>query len=225
MLLTTFADLQTSLFVGVGRSGEGGPFMDEASVVILGADIRLAMRRRRRRLGLGAPWTTLPPPRPMDPAWVHPHARQSNPWSNDVVRPVALETGTPPSSNHAPARRDEQVDRKHKGSLPSVPPPLILSLLSSRHGLLTLLSFSHSLILAWTPSLSAPLSSLVRSLSQRLPGSLPLFPPDSGSRSLHCLVTGRQAIVLPQQQSNCVRDRTIHSFLRPKLCFGIKTPS
>lgn len=224
MLLTTFADLQTSLFVGVGRSGEGGPFMDEASVVILGVDIRLCG-------GDGDDSASAPhgppshPPTPWTRHGSIPHARQSNPWSNDVVRPVALETGTPPSSNHAPARRDEQVDRKHKGSLPSVPPPLIWSLLSSRHGLLTLLSFSHSLILAWTPSLSAPLSSIVRSLSQRLPGSLPLFPPDSGSRSLHCLVTGRQAIVLPQQQSNCVRDRTIHSFLRPKLCFGIKTPS
>lgn len=78
------------------------------------------------------------------------------------------------------------------------PSTSLWSLLSSRHGLLTLLSFTHSLILAWTPSLFAPLSSIVRSLSQRLPASLPLFPPDSGSRSLHCLVTGRQAIVHPE---------------------------
>lgn len=78
--------------------------------------------------GYAAETATTRPRPPMDhppTPWTRhgsiPHERQSNPWSNDVVRPVALETGTPPSSNHAPARRDEQVDRKHKGSLPLYP--------------------------------------------------------------------------------------------------------
>lgn len=119
--------------------------MDEASVVIPGGG------RGRLCGGDGDDSASAPHGPPSLPPWTRhgsiPHGRQSNPRSNDLVRPVALETGTPPSSNHAPARRDEQVDRKHKGSLPLY--PLHLSLVSS---VLTSRPVDSSLLHSFTDS-------------------------------------------------------------------------